>query len=224
MLHVVLTVSVALAQLAAARGPAAEGEVARALAEVRERAARGDVVAQFSLGSILYYAADDTAQAIEWFRKAAAQQYPPAEFQVGQLYDFGFGVVQSDGEALTWYRRAAGHGHAPAERAVGDFYQKGRVVPADAKEASRWYLRAADADDIRAQYQLGQLYFDGTGVQRDYAAAYLWFSLAATQAPLVDNRKGLLELRNIAAARLTPEQVAEAARRVAAWKPSAARE
>ncbi len=79
-------------------------------------------------------------------------------------------------------------------------------------------------DDIRAQYQLGQLYFDGTGVQRDYAAAYLWFSLAATQAPLVDNRKGLLELRNIAAARLTPEQVAEAARRVAAWKPSAARE
>ena len=102
---------------------------------------------------------------------------------------------------------------------MGDFYQKGRGVPADAKEASRWYRRAADADDIRAQYQLAQLYFDGTGVQRDYSAAYLWFALAATQAPLVDNRKGLLELRNIAAARLTPEEAAEAARRVAAWKP-----
>ena len=177
-------------------------------------------IAQFSLGSILYYAADDTSQAIEWFRKAAAQQYPPAEFQVGQLYDFGFGVVQNDSEALSWYRRAAEHGHAAAGRAVGDFYQKGRGVTADAKEASQWYRRAADADDIRAQYQLGQLYFDGTGVQRDYAAAYLWFSLAATQAPLVDNRKGLLELRNIAAARMTPEEATEAARRVAAWKPA----
>ena len=218
MHHVVLTVFVALAQFAAPPGPAADRELARALAEVRERATSGDVVAQFSLGSILYYGADDTAQAIEWFRKAAAQQYSPAEFQIGQLYDFGFGVVQSDGEALSWYRRAAEHGHAAAERAVGDFYQKGRGVTADATEALRWYRRAADADDIRAQYQLGQLYFDGTGVQRDYAAAYLWFSLAATQAPLVDNRKGLLELRNIAAARLTPEEVAEAARRVAAWK------
>ena len=50
-------------------------------------------------------------------------------------------------------------------------------------------------------------------------SAYVWFSLAAGQAPLVDNRKGLLELSNIAAARMTPEAVAEAARRVAAWKP-----
>jgi hypothetical protein len=223
MPHAVLTVCLALAQFAASRGPAAEAEVARALAAVGERAARGDVVAQFSLGSILYHAADDTAQAIEWFRKAAAQQYPPAEFQVGQLYDFGFGVAQNDGEALAWYRRAAEHGHAPAERSVGDFYQKGRGVIADAKEASRWYHRAADGDDIRAQYQLGQLYFDGNGLQRDYAAAYLWFSLAATQAPLVDNRKGLLELRNIAAARLTPEQVAEAMQRVASWKPRQSR-
>jgi TPR repeat protein len=223
MHHVVLTVIVAVAQLAAPAGPAADRELTRALAEVRERAAKGDVVAQFSLGSILYYGADDTAQAIEWFRKAAAQQYPPAEFQVGQLYDFGFGVAQSDGEALSWYRRAAGHGHAAAERAIGDFYQKGRGVTADATEASRWYRRAADADDIRAQYQLGQLYFEGTGVPRDYVAAYLWFSLAATQAPLVDNRKGLLELRNIAAARLTPAQAEEAARRVASWKPQRSR-
>ena len=41
----------------------------------------------------------------------------------------------------------------------------------------------------------------------------------AGQTPLEDNRKGLLELRNIAAARMTPTAVAAAARRVAAWKP-----
>ena len=65
--------------------------------------------------------------------------------------------------------------------------------------------------DVVAQFSLGAILH--------YAAAYVWFSLAASQAALVDNRKGLLELRNIAAARMTPEAVADAALRVAAWKP-----
>jgi TPR repeat protein len=199
---------------------AADDEVSRAMDAARAQAAAGDVVAQFSLGAMLYYGSADTAQGIDWVRKAAAQQHAPAEFQMGQVYDFGFGATQNDREALDWYRKAAEHGSAPAQRAVGEFYQKGRVVTADAAEAARWFRRAADGDDLRAQYQLGQMYFDGTGVPRDYVSAYVWFSLAAGQTPLEDNRKGLLELRNIAAARMTPAQAAEARRRVAAWRPN----
>jgi TPR repeat protein len=201
-------------------GAPVDPEVARAFGAGRAAAARGNVVAQFSLGAMLYYGSEDTAQAVEWIRKAAAQQYAPAEFQLGQLYDFGFGVPQSDRDALDWYRKAAAHGSAGAQRSVAEFYRKGRGVAADLAEALRWFRRAADGDDLRAQYQLGQMYFDGTGVARDYASAYLWFSIAAGQTPLQDNRKGLLELRNIAAARMTPTAVAGAARRVAAWKPA----
>lgn len=190
---------------------------------VTTKATAGDVVAQFSLGAVLYYGGTDTNQAIDWLRRAAAQAYAPAEFQMGQLYDFGFAVTKDDAQALAWYRKAAEHGSAAGARVVGDFYQKGRGLTADASEAARWYQRAADADDLRAQYQLGQLFFDGTGVTRDYGVAYVWFTLAAAQTPLIDNRKGLIELRNIAAARMTPEQVADAARRVATWKPSASR-
>ena len=62
---------------------ASDADVARALDAARAQAAAGDVVAQFSLGAMLYYGGDDTAQAIEWIRKAAAQQYAPAEFQHG---------------------------------------------------------------------------------------------------------------------------------------------
>ena len=40
----------------------------------RARAAAGDVVAQFSLGAMLYYGSADTAQGIDWIRKAAAQR------------------------------------------------------------------------------------------------------------------------------------------------------
>ena len=205
--------------LAAALAIAPDPDVTRAIDAARVRAAAGDVVAQFSLGSLLYYGSDETAQGIEWIRKAAAHGFAPAELQLGQIYDFGFGAGQDDRQALEWYRTAAAHGSAAAQRAVGEFYRKGRAVAADAAEAARWFRRAADGDDLRAQYQLGQMYFDGTGVARDYASAYVWFSVAAGQTPLEDNRKGLLELRDIAAARMTPAARAAAARRVAAWRP-----
>ena len=219
----VVAACAAVVTLTASAGARVDEDVERAFAAGRVRAAAGDVVAQFSLGAMLYYGGDDTAEAIDWLRRAAAQKYAPAEFHMGQLYDFGFGVTQNDREALGWYRKAAAHGSAAGQRAVGDFYRKGRGVPANAAQAARWYRRAADGDDVRAQYELGDLYFSGSGVTRDYAQAYVWLSLAASQAPLVDNRKGLLELRNIAAARMTPEAVADAARRVTAWKPAASR-
>ena len=192
------------------------------MAAARVRAASGDVIAQFSLGAVLYYGSEQTAQAIDWFRKAAAQGYAPAEFQMGQLYEFGFGVVQNDREALDWYRRAAGHGSAAAQRAIGDCYRKGRGVAADPAEAARWYLQAAEGDDLRAQYQLGELYLNGTGVARNAPAAYFWFSVAAGQTPLDDNRKQLVELSHVAGARMTAAEVKDAARRLAAWKPGGA--
>jgi TPR repeat protein len=199
---------------------ATEDDVSLALETARVRATAGDRVAQFSLGALLYYGSTETSHAIEWIRKAATQSYAPAEFQMGQVYDFGFGLGQDDGQALAWYRRSAEHGSAAGQRMVGDFYRKGRGVTADAIEAARWYRRGAEGDDLRAQYQLGQMYFDGTGVTRDYISAYVWFSIAASQTPLADNRDGLIELRNIAAARMTPEQVTVATRRVATWKPT----
>jgi TPR repeat protein len=194
-------------------------DVIRAMDAARGRAEAGDVIAQFSLGSLLYYGSRDTAGAVVWIRRAAAQRFAPAEFHLGQIHEFGFGASQDDRLALEWYRKAADHGSAPAHRAVGEFYLKGRAVTASAAEAARWFRRAADGDDLRAQYHLGQMFFDGTGVPRDYASAYLWFSVAAAQTPLDDNRKGLLELRNIAAGRMETGTLAEAKRRVAAWRP-----
>src|SRR5919112_3545251 len=115
-----LVLMLLLAQQPAA---AADTEVEHALAQARTRAAAGDVIAQFSLGALMYFGGTDTAGAVSWIRQAAAQHYAPAEFQMGQMYDFGFGVPQDDGEALAWYRKAADHGSAPAERSIGEFYK-----------------------------------------------------------------------------------------------------
>jgi hypothetical protein len=201
----------------------ADTDVTRALDAARARAEAGDAVAQFSLGAFLFYGSSETGEGVAWIRRAAAQRFADAEFQLGQIYEFGFGASPDTAQALTWYRRAAEHGSAAGQRAVAEFYRKGGVVAADAAEAARWYRRAADGDDLRAQFQLGQMYFDGVGVSRDYASAFVWFSLAAAQTPLEDNRKGLLELRNIAAARMDAAAVASAKRRVAAWRPPGGR-
>jgi TPR repeat protein len=196
-----------------------EPDVAEAMRRVRERADAGSSVAQFTLASILHYGMVDAVEALTWFRRAADHGYPPAAFQMGQFHHYGIGVTQDDGTALQWYRRAAEAGMAPAQRMVGDFYRQGRGgAGPDAIEAARWYRRGADGDDIRAQYYLGQMYFEGP-LPRDYGEAHLWFSVAAGQAPLLDNRKAFVELRNIAAARMTPEAAADAARRAAEWRP-----
>ena len=147
-----------------------------------------------------------------------AASIAPAEFQLGQLYDFGFGVAQSDRDALTWYRKAAEHGSVPAQRAVGDFYQKGRgggrrrcrgraLVPARRRRGRYPRAISARSDVFRRHRRDARL-----------RVRVLWFSLAAGQTPLEDNRKGLLELRNIAAARMTPAAAAgrAAGRRVEA--------
>ena len=51
--------------------------------------------------------------------------------------------------------------------------------------------------------------------------AYLWFAVAAGQTPLPDNREAIIEMRNIAAARMTSEEESSAARRAAEWRPTA---
>jgi TPR repeat protein len=196
---------------------AEDDDVQRALSAVRTRAMRGEVIAQHTLGSMLYYGASDLAQAIDWLRKAAAQDHGDAEFQLGQIYEFGFGVAPDDREALAWYRRASDHGSAAAQRMIGEHYRRGRGVQQDELEAVRWYQRAAVGDDLRAQVQLGEAYLNGAGIARDNQLAYLWFSVAASQTPLPDNQKALIEMRNIAAARMTPEQEATAERRAAEW-------
>jgi TPR repeat protein len=197
----------------------AEPDADAALAAIRARASAGDPLAQWCLGSLLYYGSAGTAQAADWIRRAADQRVADAALQLGRMHEAGFGVPYDDASALRWYAEAARAGVAAAQRALAEYYTRGRGVAANRATAIEWLHRAADGDDLQAQYQLGQAYFDGDGVPRDYVAAYVWFSIAAGQTPLVDNRKQLMELRNIAAVRMTPAQLIEAKRRTRAWQP-----
>jgi TPR repeat protein len=58
--------------------------------------------------------AQDYAEAIKWYRLAAAQGYADAQFALGLMYDLGQGVAQNYVRAHTWWNIIAATGYARA--------------------------------------------------------------------------------------------------------------
>lgn len=117
----------------------------------------------------------------------------------------------------------AGKNVAEAQTLLGAMYWSGEGVPRNHTEAARLYLAAAQQGYARAQNNIGFMLGFGEGIPpRDDVEAYKWIQLAIdgytakNQDRLDQARKDLATL----AARMTPAQIAEAERRVRAWKPA----
>lgn len=57
-------------------------------------------------------------EAIKYLKLAAEQEYPPAQYLLGVLYDKGEGVKKDETEALRLYQLAAEQGHALAQKVM----------------------------------------------------------------------------------------------------------
>ena len=151
---------------------------AQEVADLRDRAKAGDATAQYNLG--LRYDDGlgvplDDAEAVIWYRLAAAQGHATAQYNLGVMYGAGRGVPQDDAEAVIWYRLAAAQGHATAQYNLGLRYDDGLGVPLDDAEAVIWYRLAAAQGHATAQNNLGVMYGSGEGVPQDDAEAVIWY-------------------------------------------------
>lgn len=106
-------------------------------------------------------------------------------------------------------------GDPVAQNNIGFMYRKGRGIPLDEAEAVKWYRRAAEQGFPEAMTNLGFMYDEGRGVEQDFVESYKWFLLAAERGR--EGAEGHLDL--LENAYMTPEQIAEAERRAAAWEP-----
>ncbi|MBM4205815.1 MAG: sel1 repeat family protein, partial [Gammaproteobacteria bacterium] len=93
-------------------------------------------------------------------------------------------------------------------------YALGEGVPKNDAEAVAWFRRAAEQGLAEAQGALGVMYALGEGVSGNDVDAYFWSNLAAAQG-----QENAGKVRDIVEERMTREQIAEAQRRLAAWKP-----
>jgi len=123
-------------------------------------------------------------------------------------------------QAVAWYRKAADQGEADAQYLLGATYEKGRGVAQDFAQAAAWYRKAAGQGDADAQFILGFMYEKGEGVPQDYAQAHMWYNLTASRAPDAETRALAARGREDIAAKMTPDQIAEAQRMAREWKPT----
>ena len=117
--------------------------------------------------------------------------------------------------AIPLFRPLADQGNADAQYVLAMMYRVGDGVPENGAEAVRWYRKAADQGLAPAQLGLGLMYANGEGVPQNDVEAYMWWNLAAAQGE--DDAK---ENKAILEKRMTREQIAEAQKLSAEWKPT----
>jgi TPR repeat protein len=118
--------------------------------ELEISARSGDARAQFELGTRLASGKGvprDPNMALEWWRKAAEQGLPQAEYKynMGVSYFSGEGTPKDEKEAVSWWLKAAKHGSPDSDCALGTAYSQGLGVPKDYREAIKWFRRGAEA-------------------------------------------------------------------------------
>jgi TPR repeat protein len=165
---------------------------AQSIDALRVQADKGDAQAQTTLGAYYrfgIFVPKDCAQALFWFRKAAEQGWPGAQWALGVQYQGGSrtggpieACVSKDlAEGAAWYHKAAEQGYAKAQCDLGWLYETGSGVPKDYRLAAFWYRKAADQGDADSQFNLGVLYYNGQGVPQDLVQSAAWDRRAAEQ-------------------------------------------
>ena len=138
----------------------------------------------------------------------------------GPLEDGDAALKKGDyATALQILRPLAHHGNAAAQYEIAGMYSNGQGVRQDYTRAAAWYRKAADQGNAGAQFKLGEMYADAKGVPQDYVFAHMWFDLAAARTEIPLARLFLAKKRDEVAAKMTPNQIAEAQQLAREWKP-----
>jgi hypothetical protein len=138
-------------------------------------AREGDPQAQNYVGEIFERGLGrqpDYAQAAEWYRRAAEQDFAPAQINLGQLYEQGLGVPRDQIQAINWYRRASGFEEAGLSFVVSSDVAQELTDLRDAV-----LLRESDADRLREQIK---------GLEREMAQLEAARRAAEAQATQVE--------------------------------------
>lgn len=134
--------------------------------------------AQYKLGTLA--SENDAVTAVEWYRLAAAQEYPPAFLALGTAFWTGVGVEKDVPKSYDYFLKAAERGLASAQYLVGVYFDEGRLGPSDPVLSHQWFTMAAHRGVMDAQFKLAVHFAYGVGCVRDFVAAYAWAIVCAT--------------------------------------------
>lgn len=103
----------------------------------------------------------DLKQALELYKKSAAQGHGKAQFKLGYMYENGLGIKQNYTEAAKWYTRCI------------------KTIEQHYRVRDRWPMGKSDFHYTKVYYRLGQLFEKGLGVEQDYLKAIELYGVIA---------------------------------------------
>jgi len=119
-------------------------------------------------------------KAVSLWNKLAQDGVAEAQYNMGFVYESGWGVERDDIKAAEWYRKAAVQQHLTAMFNLGLILVERRAPTQDAEQAMDWVRRAAEQGLVSAQDYLARAYRDGlNGLPRDPQTADYWSNKAA---------------------------------------------
>jgi hypothetical protein len=107
--------------------------------------------------------AQNAAEAVHWFAKAAELGDAEAQAQMGKMYAWGLGGLQkNDVEAVRLYKLSADQGNAAGESNLGLMYEQGiGGLQKNEVEAARLYKLSADQNNSLGEVHRGAMYLQG---------------------------------------------------------------
>ncbi len=158
------------------------------------------------------YSSGDYETSLAVWQPLAESGDADSQYGLGMMYGNGFGVMMDDALAIKWYGMAAEQGHAGAQCNLAVMHQNGWGVPQNEEEAVRLFTLAAEQGVAEAMIALGRHFAMDFSEAYDPVQAYKWFSLAALLGEIDAAVK-----RDIIAAKLTVEQVADGNALIDLW-------
>ncbi len=179
---------------AAVRGNAKTEEVNDTVAELVEKATKGDALAQNTLG-VWYYTGKNVDQnyktALEWWAKSAQQNNADAIGNMALCYQLGNGATKDSIMATELYFRAIEKGNEGiipqheaivtstgslfSSRLLYECYRRGIGVKRDGEKATFYLEKLAEGGDTDSQYILALQYLN----DKRPAEAAKWFKASA---------------------------------------------
>ncbi len=130
------------------------------------------------------YRLKDFCLAAQWYGRAAAEGYVPAQYMLGLCIATRRGIRGRQSEATTLFKHAVAYykEHLEDPEAcyrLGILYLYGYGVEQDAARAREWFQKGAEAGHAGALYELGKFYRDGkAGCPLDKQEARAYFRKA----------------------------------------------
>ena len=135
-----------------------------------------------------------------------------AMFNLGVIYDNGFGVKKNKSKAFDYYKLAAEKKHKIAQYNLAWMYYNGESIEKNFFEAFKFYNLSAEQGYNKAQYNLASLFYYGDGTIKDYVQAFKWYKISSMNG--IKESDSFLKKLQI---KMHPDEIKESEKIVENW-------